>query len=57
MAQGVVSLPAWIFHGAADPTVPVAESRRMAAVLFSLRPGVNESDLKYTEYPGVGHNS
>ena len=57
VAQKVVSLPTWIFHGAADPTVTVAESRQMAAVLFPLRPGVKEADLKYTEYPGVGHNS
>jgi len=58
VAQKVARLPAWVFHGGADPTVPVSESRQMAALLFSLKAGLKDSgDLKYTEYPGVGHNS
>ncbi|MSV27792.1 MAG: hypothetical protein EXQ52_03485 [Bryobacterales bacterium] len=44
--------PAWIFHGAADPTVPVSESQKMQALLKA-----NGGDVRYTEYPGVGHNS
>ncbi len=40
----------WIFHGANDPTVPVACSRRMVAALSQL-----DATPKYTEYPGAGH--
>ncbi len=57
-AQKVAALSAWVFHGGADPTVPVSESRQMVALLFALKAGAKDSgDLKYTEYPGVGHNS
>ncbi len=45
-------LPVWVFHGDADRTVPVTESRRMVDALT--RAG---SDVRYTEYPGVGHNA
>ena len=44
--------PIWIFHGAADPTVPVTESQKMDAALKAAG-----ADVRYTEYPGVGHNS
>ena len=44
--------PVWIFHGAADDTVPVTESRRMAEAMKALG-----GEARYTEYPGVGHNS
>lgn len=46
------STPVWIFHGGADPTVPVAESQRMAEAMKALG-----GEVHYTEYPGVGHNS
>jgi predicted peptidase len=45
-------LPIWVFHGDADPVVPVANSRRMVNALKAA--GAN---VKYTEYPGVGHDS
>jgi len=45
-------LPVWVFHGAADGTVPVTESRKMVAALKEIG-----SDVKYTEYEGVEHNS
>lgn len=45
-------LPIWVFHGDADPTVPVAESRLMVEALKA-----DGADVHYTEYPGVGHNS
>jgi len=51
-ARQVAHLPAWVFHGGADPTVPVSESRQMTALLFSMG-----AEIKYTEYVGVGHNS
>ena len=52
LAQRVSRLPIWIFHGDADPTVPVEVSRRMAAALRAI--GAN---VQYTELPGVGHNA
>jgi len=45
-------LPLWIFHGDADGTVPVDVSRQMVKALRDA--GGNP---KYTEYPGVDHNS
>ena len=45
-------IPIWAFHGADDKTVPVERSREMIDALKSA--GGNP---KYTEYPGVGHNS
>ncbi len=44
--------PVWIFHGEADPTVPVEQSRQMAAALKAAG-----ADFKYSEYPSVGHNA
>jgi predicted peptidase len=44
--------PVWIFHGAMDDTVPVTESRHMAEAMKALG-----GEVRYTEYPGVGHNS
>lgn len=52
LAQRVSRLPIWIFHGDADPTVPVEVSRRMASALKAI--GAN---VQYTELPGVGHNA
>jgi predicted peptidase len=51
-AKGIGNTPIWIFHGAADPTVPVTESQKMVEALKAA--GANP---KYTEYPGVTHNS
>jgi predicted peptidase len=44
--------PVWIFHGGSDPVVPVSNSRLMAGELR--KAGAN---VRYSEYPGVGHNS
>ena len=44
--------PIWIFHGTIDPIVPVANSRLMYRTLKAA--GAN---AKYTEYPGVYHDS
>jgi predicted peptidase len=52
IARRVGKTPAWIFHGDADPTVPVEESRKMAEALRAAG-----GDIKYTEYPGVAHDS
>lgn len=52
VASKIGSKPIWIFHGDADPVVPVDESRRMKKAFDVI--GV---DVRYSEYPGVGHNS
>ena len=44
--------PVWIFHGSADETISVKESRRMALALKAAG-----GNVRYTEYKGVGHNS
>ena len=51
-AKKVASLPIWVFHGGADPTVPVTESRKIVEALKTLN-----ADVRYTEYEGVLHNS
>ena len=52
VAAKVKSLPIRLFHGSADMAVPVTESRQMAAALQRLG-----TDVKYTEYEGLPHNS
>jgi predicted peptidase len=42
----------WVFHGDADGTVPVERSRSMVEALKQAG-----GSPKYTEFPGVGHNS
>jgi predicted peptidase len=51
-AKRIGSTPIWIFHGSADDTVPVEESRKMAQALQAAN-----ANVRYTEYAGVGHNS
>jgi predicted peptidase len=51
-ARRIGPTPVWIFHGDADDTVPVEESRKMAQALQAAKANVH-----YTEYPGVGHNA
>ena len=52
IAQKLKEEPIWVFHGGADPTVPVDQSRNIVAALKAAG-----STVKYTEYPGVGHDS
>ena len=47
-----VDAPFWIFHGTDDTVVDVKYSREMVEKLKDLKVKV-----KYTEYPGVNHNS
>lgn len=42
----------WLFHGDIDKSVDVKNSRQYYAALQNLH-----AEVKYTEYPGVGHNS
>lgn len=46
------TLPFWIFHGSADTVIEVKHSRQMVDTIKGF-----SSLIKYTEYPGVGHNS
>lgn len=48
----VLKTPFWVFHGEADAVVNVKYSREMVEKLKSLK-----AQVKYTEYPGVNHNS
>jgi predicted peptidase len=52
VAKKIAKTPVWIFHGGADDTVPVENSRKLYEALKAAG-----GDVKYTEYPGVGHNS
>lgn len=51
-AKKIGKTPVWLFHGDADSVVPVTESRKMNEALKSAG-----GDVRYTEYPGVNHNS
>ena len=42
----------WVFHGDQDAAVDVKNSREMVEKLKQLK-----ADVRYTEYPGVNHNS
>jgi predicted peptidase len=48
----VAKVPFWVFHGAVDAVVNPQLSRDMVEKLKSLK-----AEVKYTEYPGVNHNS
>ncbi len=52
IAPTIKHIPCWCFHGDADKVVPPQASRAMIDALKQA--GGNP---KYTEYPGVGHNS
>jgi predicted peptidase len=51
-AEKIKDLPCWCFHGDADRAVDVEGSRKMIEALKKAG-----GDPRYTEYPGVGHNS
>lgn len=46
------TVPVWVFHGAQDPTVPIAESERLVAALQGCG-----GDVRFTAYPDSGHDS
>jgi predicted peptidase len=52
IARRLGKLPTWIFHGEADPVVPVAESRRMTEAMKAAG-----GDVRYSELLGIDHNS
>lgn len=51
-AAEIAQIAFWVFHGGADSVVPVGRSQSIVAALKAA--GAN---VRYTEYPGVGHNS
>lgn len=51
-APKMAAVPVWAFHGADDRTVPVSFSRDLTAAITKAG-----GTVKYTEYPGVGHDS
>jgi predicted peptidase len=51
-ADRLIQLPIWCFHGGADFVVPTAFSRQMIQAIQKAG-----GSPKYTEYPGVGHDS
>jgi predicted peptidase len=52
-APQLLSTPLWIFHGSDDDVVPVSLSRDVYKEMIRL----GGQKVKYTEYPGVKHNS
>ena len=48
----IKDMPIWVHHGGADNIVPTVRSQTAVEDLKKLG-----SPVKYTEYPGVGHNS
>jgi predicted peptidase len=52
VARRIGKVAVWVFHGGADPIVPVSESRKMVEALTTAG-----NPPRYTEYEGVGHNS
>jgi predicted peptidase len=51
-AGKIKNLPIWAFHGGSDPVVKTVRTRNMIVAIKEA--GGNP---KYTEYPGVGHDS
>ena len=51
-AERLAIIPIWAFHGADDQTVPPAKSREMVDAIKKAK-----GNIKYTEFPGIGHNS
>ena len=51
-ADRLVGVPVWAWHGDADDVVPVVRSQRMIEAIRAAG-----GDPKYTELPGVGHDS
>ncbi len=52
MASALKGVPAWAFHGAEDPLVPLKESQRMVDALKACG-----GNVRFTVYAGVGHDS
>jgi pimeloyl-ACP methyl ester carboxylesterase len=53
MADILAEIPFWIFHGSEDPVVSVSYARDMYHAVLD----AGGTQIRYTEYPGVGHNA
>lgn len=51
-AERLANVPTWVFHGDRDQIIPVDESREVVQAMRA-----RGSDVRYTEYKGVQHNS
>ena len=51
-AKVIAYAPAWVFHGAKDPVVPLERSKQMVEALKK-----NGGNVKFTVYPEAGHDS
>ena len=52
-AEKLKTTPIWIFHGGADESMPLTESRAMNEALKK----AGNPEIHYTEYPGMDHYS
>ena len=52
LADRIKDIPIWAFHGDADSVVPTSRSRDMVRAIWAL-----DGNVRYREYPGVGHNA
>jgi len=52
LKQKIGKTPIWVFHGADDPVVSVDYARQAVSMLQR-----EKKEVKYTEYPGTGHDS
>ncbi len=52
IAPIIAGIPIWIFHGSDDPVVPVQPARDLYQAVLDF----GGTEIRYTEYPGVGHN-
>jgi len=53
-AANYAGIPIWALHGQDDGVVPISRAREM---VIALAEAGHAPELRYTEYPGVGHNS
>jgi predicted peptidase len=51
-ARRIAHVPAWVFHGAKDTTVPLERSEKMVEALKQ-----SGGNVRFTVYPNTGHNS
>ena len=52
VAAKIGKTPVWIFHGRDDDVVPPQDSRKLFSALKK-----TGDEVRYTEYPGVGHSA
>jgi predicted esterase len=52
IAPIIAQMPFWMFHGSVDNVVPVQPARDLYKAVLDL----GGTQIRYTEYPGVGHN-